>query len=62
MRRARAAAGGAERCESCGLHIKWGQGRTILDGSADPPRSLLVCPVCAIERGQWPAEPREGSP
>lgn len=53
---------GADRCQSCGLNIKWGQERTIIDASTDPPSSVVVCPVCAIERGQWPSAPSEGAP
>lgn len=62
MKRGLAHVGGADRCDSCGLHIKWGQERTILDASVDPPRALRVCPVCAIERGQWPGATSEGVP
>lgn len=62
MNRAPSGSGGAHRCQSCGLHIKWGQERTILDLSAEAPRALRVCSVCAIERGQWPGATSGGLP
>jgi hypothetical protein len=41
------------RCAVCALTVKWGQERTILDERRDPPTPITVCPVCAVERGQW---------